>query len=84
MLEFRLEVETHLLKQTRVNCTGFDEVECSNNLLLHCRKIRRQMLRSKVFTVKKTVDDSDIKIDLLDLCSEPLSSTKHRGSAVNT
>jgi len=41
------------------------------------------MLRSKVFTVQKTVDDLDISIDLLDSCSKPLSSTKHRGNAVS-
>ena len=63
MLEFRPEVDTYLLEQTRVNCAGFDEVDYSNNLLHHCRKSPRQMLRSKVFTVKKTVDDLDIRIE---------------------
>ena len=43
---------------------------------------RRQMLRSKVFTVQKTVDDLNIRIDLLDHCSKTLSNTKHRRSAV--
>ena len=80
MLEFRPKVDSHLLKQTRVNCAGFYEVDYSNNLLPHCRKIRRQMLPSKVFTVKKTVDDSDITIDLLDSCSKPCRAPSIAGA----
>ena len=33
MLEFRHEVDTNLLEETRINSAGFDEVDYSNNLL---------------------------------------------------
>ena len=48
MLEFRSEVDTHLLRQKRANCAGFDEVDYSNNLQHHCRMTQRQMLRSNI------------------------------------
>ena len=42
---------------TRINGIDFDKVDHTYNLFHDCRKMQRQMLRSKVFTVQKTVDD---------------------------
>ena len=47
MLELRPEVNIQLLEQTRFNSTGFDKVDYTYNLLHHCRKIQRQMLRAR-------------------------------------
>ena len=83
MLELRPIVNTQLLEKTRVNSTDFDKVDYTYNLLHHYRKIQKQMLRSKVSTVQKTVDDLDTRIDLPDSCSKLESNTEHCGSAVS-
>ena len=80
MLGLRLVVNTQLLEKTRVNSTGFDEVDYTYNLLHHCRKIQRQMLRSKVFVVQKTVDDLDARINWPDSCSKPVSTPSIAGA----
>ena len=80
MLELRHEVNKQLLKQTRVNSAGFDKIDYTYNLFHHCRKIQRQMLRSKVFTLQKTVMTYTLGLICLTLAINPCRASSMAGA----